>query len=37
MDNDLPIYPLIKIMTLDPQQLIDLALKAGASHAEVYQ
>ncbi|WP_035828971.1 PmbA/TldA family metallopeptidase, partial [Crocosphaera watsonii] len=24
-------------MTLDPQQLIDLALKAGASHAEVYQ
>ncbi|CCQ51080.1 TldE/PmbA protein, part of proposed TldE/TldD proteolytic complex (PMID 12029038) [Crocosphaera watsonii WH 8502] len=37
MNNDLPIYPLIKIMTLDPQQLIDLALKAGASHAEVYQ
>ena len=24
-------------MTLDPQKLIDLALKAGASHAEVYQ
>lgn len=24
-------------MTLDPQQLIDLALKSGASHAEVYQ
>jgi PmbA protein len=24
-------------MTLDPQQLIDLAQKAGASHAEVYQ
>ncbi|MGK7941957.1 MAG: TldD/PmbA family protein [Crocosphaera sp.] len=24
-------------MTLDPQQLIDLSLKAGASHAEVYQ
>ncbi|MEL4896052.1 TldD/PmbA family protein [Crocosphaera sp. Alani8] len=24
-------------MTLNPEQLIDLALKAGASHAEVYQ
>ncbi|GFE72020.1 TldD/PmbA family protein [Chroococcus sp. FPU101] len=24
-------------MTLDPQQLIDLAIKSGASHAEVYQ
>ncbi|MCU0534560.1 MAG: TldD/PmbA family protein [Hydrococcus sp. Prado102] len=26
-----------RTMTNDPQQLIDLALKAGASHAEVYQ
>lgn len=24
-------------MTIEPQQLIDLALEAGATHAEVYQ
>lgn len=24
-------------MTIDPQQLLDLATQAGASHAEVYQ